>query len=114
MTSNQGGRQLGDAISPLQVLAETRQKIDQPILIDSGYRRGVDIIKSLALGPDCILLGRATLYGLATDGQSGVSNVISLVQNETDNVLAQTGCADVNDLNPSYLHENSVRLMQNT
>lgn len=110
--SNHGGRQLGEAISPVQVLAETRQKIDQPILIDSGYRRGADIIKSLALGADCILLGRATLYGLAAEGQKGVSSVISLVQNEIDNVLAQIGCADVNDLNPSYLHENSIRLMQ--
>lgn len=110
--SNHGGRQLGEVISPLQVLAETRQKVDKPILIDSGYRRGADIIKSLALGADCVLLGRATLYGLAANGQDGVSDVISIMQNEIDNVLAQIGCADVNTLNPGYLHEDSVRLMQ--
>jgi len=110
--SNHGGRQLADVISPLQVLAETRQKIDKPILIDSGFRRGGDIIKSLALGADCILLGRATLYGLAAKGQEGVSDVIRILQNEIDNTLAQIGCSDVRDLNPGYLHEESIRVMQ--
>ena len=110
--SNHGGRQLADVISPLQVLAETRQKINKPILIDSGYRRGSDIVKSLALGADCILLGRATLYGLAARGQDGVSDVISILQNEVDNTLAQIGCADVHELNPGYLHEERVSLMQ--
>ncbi|CAH1905347.1 (S)-mandelate dehydrogenase [Candidatus Nitrotoga sp. HW29] len=110
--SNHGGRQLGEALSPLQVLAETRRKVDKPILIDSGFRRGADIIKALALGANCVLLGRATLYGVAANGQEGVSDVISILQNEIDNILAQIGCADVNSLNPSYLHEDSVRLMQ--
>lgn len=112
--SNHGGRQLSEVISPLQVLAETRQKIDKPILIDSGYRRGSDIVKSLALGADCILLGRATLYGVAANGQEGVSDVLHILQNEVDNTLAQIGCSDVRDLNPGYLHEDSIRLMQQT
>lgn len=112
--SNHGGRQLSEVISPLQVLAETRQKVDKPILIDSGYRRGSDIVKSLALGADCILLGRATLYGVAANGQEGVSDVLRILQNEVDNTLAQIGCSDVRDLNPGYLHEDSIRLMQQT
>jgi (S)-mandelate dehydrogenase len=61
--SNHGGRQLDAAVSPLDVLAESRARISAPILIDSGYRRGTDIVKALALGADAVLLGRASLYG---------------------------------------------------
>ena len=63
--SNHGGRQLDAAVSPLDVLAESRARISAPILIDSGYRRGTDIVKALALGANAVLLGRPTLYGLA-------------------------------------------------
>lgn len=111
--SNHGGRQLGEVISPLQVLAETRRKVDKPILIDSGFRRGADIVKALALGADCVLLGRATLYGVAAKGQEGVSDVLGILKNEVDNVMAQIGCADINDIDSSYLLEESVSLMQN-
>ncbi|MCB5362395.1 alpha-hydroxy-acid oxidizing protein [Pusillimonas sp. CC-YST705] len=52
--SNHGGRQLAEVVSPLQVLAETRSKVDKPILIDSGFRRGSDIVKAFALGADSV------------------------------------------------------------
>ena len=102
--SNHGGRQLGDAIAPLQVLAETRSKITQPILIDSGYRHGADIVKALALGANSVLLGRATLYGLAAKGQAGVADVIKIMKNEIDNTLAQIECPNVRDLTPDWAH----------
>jgi (S)-mandelate dehydrogenase len=70
--SNHGGRQLDAAVSPLDVLAESRARIAAPLLIDSGYRRGTDIVKALALGANAVLLGRATLYGLAAAGKSSV------------------------------------------
>lgn len=111
--SNHGGRQLSEVISPLQVLAETRKKMDSgTLLIDSGYRRGSDIVKALALGADGVLLGRATLYGVAANGEDGVSDVISILKNEVDNTLAQIGCADVNDLDSSYLMEDKTSLIQ--
>jgi (S)-mandelate dehydrogenase len=62
--SNHGGRQLDTAISPVEVLAETVHKVSHPVLIDSGFRRGADIVKALAMGAGAVLLGRATLYGL--------------------------------------------------
>jgi (S)-mandelate dehydrogenase len=62
--SNHGGRQLDAAVSPLDVLAESRARISAPVLIDSAYRRGTDIVKALALGANAVLLGRAPLYGL--------------------------------------------------
>jgi (S)-mandelate dehydrogenase len=63
--SNHGGRQLDAAVAPLAVLAESRARISAPILIDSGFRRGTDIVKALAFGANAVLLGRPTLYGLA-------------------------------------------------
>jgi (S)-mandelate dehydrogenase len=101
--SNHGGRQLDAAISPLEVLAETRARISAPILIDSGYRRGTDIVKALALGANAVMLGRAPLYGLAAAGETGVDHVLSLLKDEVDRTLAQIGCASASQLSPDYV-----------
>src|SRR5260370_2077353 len=98
--SNHGGRQLDAAVSPLDVLAESRARISAPILIDSGYRRGTDIVKALALGANAVLLGRATLYGLAAAGETGVDHVRRLLKDEVDRTLAQIGCASPSQLSP--------------
>ncbi|MCA0921448.1 alpha-hydroxy-acid oxidizing protein [Pseudooceanicola nanhaiensis] len=101
--SNHGGRQLGDAPAPIQVLAETRARISAPILIDSGYRRGEDIVKALALGADTVLLGKAVLYGLSANGQAGATDVLKILMKEIDNTLAQIQCPNVRDLTPEYV-----------
>ncbi|MBR1130821.1 alpha-hydroxy-acid oxidizing protein [Bradyrhizobium iriomotense] len=108
--SNHGGRQLGDAISPLQALAETRSKITQPILIDSGFRRGADIVKALALGANAVQLGRATLYGLAARGEIGVTEVLNMMFAEIDNTMAQIGCSSIADLSPDCITEDRLPL----
>jgi (S)-mandelate dehydrogenase len=101
--SNHGGRQLDAAVSPLDVLAESRARISAPILIDSGYRRGTDIVKALALGANAVLLGRAPLYGLAATGEAGVNHVLTLLKDEVDRTLAQVGCASASQLSPDYV-----------
>ena len=101
--SNHGSRQLDTAVSPLEVLAETRARISAPILIDSGYRRGSDVVKALALGANAVLLGRATLYGLAAAGEAGVDHVLRLLEGEVDRTLAQIGCPSVTQLSPDYV-----------
>jgi (S)-mandelate dehydrogenase len=101
--SNHGGRQLDAAVSPLEVLAETRARISAPILIDSGYRRGTNIVKALALGANAVLLGRATLYGLAAAGEAGVDHVLRLLKGEVDRTLAQIGCPSIGELSPEYV-----------
>jgi len=101
--SNHGGRQLDAAVSPLDVLAESRTRISAPILIDSGYRRGTDIVKALALGANAVLLGRAPLYGLAAAGEAGVDDVLRLLKDEVDRTLAQIGCASTSRLSPDYV-----------
>jgi (S)-mandelate dehydrogenase len=101
--SNHGGRQLDPAVSPLDVLVESRTRISAPILIDSGYRRGTDIVKALALGANAVLLGRASLYGLAAAGEAGVDHVLHLLKDEVDRTLAQIGCPSVGELSPDYV-----------
>lgn len=101
--SNHGGRQLDCSISPMETLAEVAQIIDKPVLIDSGFRRGSDIVKALCLGADMVCLGRATLYGLAARGEAGVDEVIHLLKQDVDRTLAQIGCPSINLLNPEYL-----------
>lgn len=112
--SNHGGRQLDDCLSPLQVLAEVRARISAPILIDSGFRRGSDIVKALALGADAVLLGRALLYGLAARGEAGVTQVLALLVAEIDRTLAQIGCASVKALSADYVAEDDRSLMDRT
>jgi (S)-mandelate dehydrogenase len=101
--SNHGGRQLDAAVSPLDVLAETRARISAPSLIDSGFRRGTDIVKALALGANAVLLGRAPLYGLAATGEAGVNHVLTLLKDEVDRTLAQVGCASASQLSPDFV-----------
>ena len=101
--SNHGGRQLDAAVAPLDVLAQSRARISAPILIDSGYRRGTDIVKALALGANGVLLGRATLYGLAAAGEAGALDVLRLLKDEVDRTLAQIGCASASQLSPDYV-----------
>jgi (S)-mandelate dehydrogenase len=101
--SNHGGRQLDAAVSPLDVLAESRARISASILIDSGYRRGTDIVKALALGANAVLLGRATLYGLAAAGEAGVDHVLRLLKEEVDRTLVQIGCPSASQLSPDYV-----------
>jgi (S)-mandelate dehydrogenase len=101
--SNHGGRQLDAAVSPLEVLAENRARISAPILIDSGYRRGTDIVKALALGANAVLLGRASLYGLAAAGEAGVDHVLRLLKDEVNRTLAQIGCPSVSQLSTDYV-----------
>lgn len=101
--SNHGGRQLDGAISPLEVLAETAASVDAPVLVDSGFRRGADVVKALCMGADAVLLGRATLYGLAARGEAGVHEVLSLLKADIDRTLAQIGCPSVQALSREYL-----------
>ncbi|MFC4518483.1 alpha-hydroxy-acid oxidizing protein [Cupriavidus pinatubonensis] len=96
--SNHGGRQLDGAISPMDVLAETAERLSAPVLIDSGIRRGADVVKAVALGASAVMVGRATLYGLAAGGQHGAEAVLSLLQGEIDTTLAQIGCPAVQQL----------------
>ena len=102
--SNHGGRQLDAAPSPIEVLPSIRAALpDTPILIDSGVRRGSDILIALCLGANFAFFGRPTLYGVAAAGLQGVSKVIEIIRSEIDLVLAQIGCTRLDTLHAGYL-----------
>lgn len=103
--SNHGGRQLDGCISPMEALPEVKAAVGEraAVLIDSGFRRGADVVKALALGADAVMLGAAPLYGLAAGGEAGARHAIELLTGEIDRVLGQLGCNSLEELGPHLL-----------
>ncbi|QAA98395.1 MULTISPECIES: alpha-hydroxy-acid oxidizing protein [Agrobacterium tumefaciens complex] len=101
--SNHGARQLDGCLSPMETLGNVRNATSAPVLVDSGLRRGSDVVKALCLGANAVMLGRATLFGLAAEGEEGVLNVISLLRQEIDRTLALIGAPSVADLSSELL-----------
>lgn len=98
--SNHGGRQMDDAIAPLEILEQVKQALpDLPVLIDSGFRRGNDVLKAMALGAAAVMLGRAPLYGLAAAGQAGAESALRMVLVELDRSLGLLGCNTLAEAN---------------
>lgn len=93
IVSNHGGRQLDGVISTIDALPAIVEAVKGkiPILIDSGIRRGTDVVKAVALGAHAVLLGRPFVYGLAIDGQQGVENVLHHFIQETTISIALAG-----------------------
>lgn len=100
IVSNHGGRNLDTAVAPIEVLPDIVAEIGGKgtILLDSGVRRGGDIVKALALGADAVLSGRPTLYGTSVAGEAGASHALALLKNEFETVMGFTGCQSVADI----------------
>ena len=100
--SNHGGRYLDSAPAPLEVVPEVRAAVGDriKILIDSGARRGGDVVKALALGADMVMSGRPTLYGAAVAGEAGSYRALEIFHSEMDRVMAQIGVNRVDELGP--------------
>jgi (S)-mandelate dehydrogenase len=105
VVSNHGGRALDSAPATIEALPEIVAAVGDSmrVLVDGGFRRGSDIAKALALGADAVLLGRATLYGLAAGGEPGVARALAILRDELDRVFALTGCGSVADLTPRHV-----------
>jgi lactate 2-monooxygenase len=105
IVSNHGGRQVDGAVAALDALPAVRAAVgrDFPVLMDSGVRRGSDILKAIALGADCVLIGRPYIWGLAVGGQAGVEVVIRMIAAETDLSLALVGAHGAAELDQSYI-----------
>lgn len=102
--SNHGGRQLDGATSPLRLLAPVVQAVgDMPVLIDSGFRRGSDVLKALALGARMVFVGRPFNYAAAVASKAGVLHAISLLQDEVDRNMAMLGVNRCAELSPECL-----------
>jgi len=90
IVSNHGGRQLDGVVSSIAALPPIVDALggSTPVLIDGGFRRGVDVVKALALGARAVLIGRAHLWGVACAGEEGVLWVLELYRREIDRALA--------------------------
>ncbi len=104
IVSNHGGRQLADLPATADVLPDIVEHIPgSTVILDSGVCTGADVVKAMAFGANAVMLGRATLYGLAARGEIGVSDVIEMIKRETDRTLALIGCRSVGELDRSYI-----------
>lgn len=95
IVSNHGGRQIDGSIAALDALPGVVSVVDGaiPVLMDSGIRRGADVVKALALGAKAVLLGRPYIWGLAVGGEEGVRHVLLNLLADLETTLALTGCA---------------------
>ena len=98
--SNHGGNNLDGTPAPLRALPAVVDAVGDQIevLLDGGVRRGSDVVKALALGANAVMIGRAYLWGLAAEGQSGVENVLDVLRGGIDSALLGLGKSDVKEL----------------
>jgi (S)-mandelate dehydrogenase len=100
VVSNQGGRQLDGAVPSLEALRRVADSVGSrtTILCDSGFRRGTDVVKALALGARAVLVGRATLWGVAAAGEPGAARAVAILREEIDRTMALIGRSTVEDI----------------
>ncbi|RXJ71531.1 alpha-hydroxy-acid oxidizing enzyme [Veronia nyctiphanis] len=112
VVSNHGGRQLDGVLSTTKALPYVADAIkgDTKILVDSGIRSGLDVVRMLSLGADCALLGRSFIYALAANGQAGVESLLDLYKKEIQVAMTLTGAKSVDGLDSSFLVNGKVSL----
>ena len=109
VVSNHGGRNMDSAPAPIQVLPEIVKAVDgrMAIIVDSGIRRGSDIVKCIALGADMVLAGRATLYGTAAGGEAGAAKAIEILKGEMKRTMAYIGTQRISNITRDVIWEGS-------
>ena len=107
VVSNHGGRQLDGAPATIHALPEVVTAVEGrcEVLLDSGVRRGTDVLKALALGANAVLIGRAFMWGLAVGGEDGVTRVLAMLRNELELAMALCGCRSVVEINRDVARE---------
>jgi isopentenyl diphosphate isomerase/L-lactate dehydrogenase-like FMN-dependent dehydrogenase len=110
VVSNHGGRNMDSAPAPIQVLPEIVKAVDgrMTVIVDSGVRRGSDIVKCMALGADAVLAGRATLYGTAAGGEAGATKAIDILKDEMKRTMAYIGKQRVADISLDDIWQGSL------
>jgi L-lactate dehydrogenase (cytochrome) len=107
IVSNHGGRQLDGAVAPLRVLGGIVAACPGiPVLLDSGVRRGSDVLKALALGARFVFVGRPFGFAAAIGGEAGVARAIRLLELEVSRDMALLGISRLDELDASYLIRN--------
>jgi isopentenyl diphosphate isomerase/L-lactate dehydrogenase-like FMN-dependent dehydrogenase len=105
LVSNHGGRGEDNGRSTIDALPEIVAAVNgrMTVIVDSGFRRGTDVVKALAMGAQAVGVGRPYLWGLGAFGQEGVERVLDLLRIETRAAMQQCGVRSVKELNPSFV-----------
>jgi 4-hydroxymandelate oxidase len=105
IVSNHGGRHLDNTLSTLEVLPEAvdaaHGKLE--VLLDGGIRRGADVVKALALGAKAVFIGRPLFWGLAVDGERGVTRVLDILREEMEITMAKCGRPSIASIDSSVM-----------
>ena len=106
LVSTHGGRQLDMTMGAIEMLPEVVEaaKGQAEIYVDSGVRRGSDVIKALALGARAVAIGRPLFWGLAVNGAEGVHGVLELLREEVDRAMAYCGQTNIQELEPNLVN----------
>lgn len=105
IVSNHGGRALDGVPAAIDLLPPVAEAVGgaAPVLMDGGVRRGIDVLRALALGASAVLIGRPYVYALAAAGAPGVAHAIRMLRGELELAMALTGCADLAAIDSSIL-----------
>ena len=105
IVSNHGGRAENSGRGTIESLPEVVDAVGGqiPVLVDGGFRRGVDVFKALAIGADAVCIGRPYLWGLGAFGQAGVETVLDLMRRELVMMMQQAGTTSLDAINRNYL-----------
>ncbi len=105
VVSNHGGRQLDGALGTLDAVPDVVQGAGGkvPVLVDSGVRRGVDVLKARALGATAVQVGRATLYGVMAGGEEGAARALSILQGEFVRAMQLCGARNLAEITPDLV-----------
>ena len=105
VVSNHGAKQVDGTLSSIETLPEVEEAVQgrTELYLDSGIRRGADVLRALALGAKAVLIGRPVFWGLAVDGEDGVRMVLELLRQELDRAIAYCGATGIEDVNRSMV-----------
>ena len=105
IVSNHGGRNFDSSMAPIEALAPIVDAVGNKttVIVDSGFRRGSDVVKALAIGAKLVMVGRATLWGTTVAGEEGAAHALNLYRQEISRTMAYLGCCTVPELNRECL-----------
>jgi isopentenyl diphosphate isomerase/L-lactate dehydrogenase-like FMN-dependent dehydrogenase len=103
--SNHGGRQLDTTLSSIEALKLAKNSVNgkMEIILDGGIRKGIDILKAIALGAKAVMIGRPILWGLATGGTEGAERVLTILKTELDLAMTLCGYTSISQINEEVL-----------
>ncbi len=105
IVSNHGGRNFDSSMAPIEALAPIVDAVGNrtTVIVDSGFRRGSDVVKALAIGAKLVMVGRATLWGTTVAGEAGATRAINIYREEISRTIAYLGCRTIPELNRECL-----------